>query len=356
MPLMQQQPYMGGGAAPPTGYVGQKTPTRTPTQPVTPVDNMMGGANPPRVGATTPKVGQPQVNNGLDQTMPATPGNPAATATQKLKFSGINPAQQRTGMQTMQDLEKVLGKPLDANQKAYAMNFLNYTDQSGNTMIGGADYNRLMQEAARMMDGEYAAWQDPMDHTAPYPTEGPLNPQPFIQPTYEDAPGYTAPQYQQQQFRAPSWEEVQNDPGYQFRQKEGMGALMASAAARGMLGNGNTLRDISAWNQDLASQEYQNAYDRSANTFGINTDERRFGHNANVEGAQAEYAPRLVTWSARREDGQRAAELSYDRAWQREVYGRDDNYRRNRASEDDYRYRDNRDEMRRRFLAELGQQ
>jgi len=52
------------------------------------------------------------------------------------------------------------------------------------------------------------------------------------------------------------------DPGYAFRQSEGMRALERSAAARGNLLSGNTLKGIQRFGQDLASQEYGNAFNR----------------------------------------------------------------------------------------------
>jgi len=57
-------------------------------------------------------------------------------------------------------------------------------------------------------------------------------------------------------------EQFQQDPGYAFRQSEGMKALERSAAARGMLSSGSTLKGIQRFGQDLASQEYQNAFNR----------------------------------------------------------------------------------------------
>lgn len=52
------------------------------------------------------------------------------------------------------------------------------------------------------------------------------------------------------------------DPGYAFRLSEGMKALDASAAARGGLLSGNTLRGALKYGQDQASQEYTNAFNR----------------------------------------------------------------------------------------------
>jgi len=52
------------------------------------------------------------------------------------------------------------------------------------------------------------------------------------------------------------------DPGYGFRMSEGMKALDRSAASRGGLLSGATIKGAERYNQDLASQEYNNAYNR----------------------------------------------------------------------------------------------
>jgi hypothetical protein len=52
------------------------------------------------------------------------------------------------------------------------------------------------------------------------------------------------------------------DPGYGFRLSEGMKALDRTAAARGGLMSGATLKGAQRYGQDLASQEYQNAFNR----------------------------------------------------------------------------------------------
>jgi len=56
--------------------------------------------------------------------------------------------------------------------------------------------------------------------------------------------------------------DFQQDPGYAFRQSEGLKALDRSAAARGNLLSGSTLKGVQRFGQDLASQEYQNAFNR----------------------------------------------------------------------------------------------
>jgi hypothetical protein len=52
------------------------------------------------------------------------------------------------------------------------------------------------------------------------------------------------------------------DPGYAFRMSEGLKALDRSAAARGGLLSGSTLKGAQRYGQDLASTEYQNAFNR----------------------------------------------------------------------------------------------
>ena len=52
------------------------------------------------------------------------------------------------------------------------------------------------------------------------------------------------------------------DPGYGFRMSEGLKALDRSAASRGGLLSGATLKGAQQYGQGLASQEYQNAFNR----------------------------------------------------------------------------------------------
>jgi len=57
-------------------------------------------------------------------------------------------------------------------------------------------------------------------------------------------------------------DKFQADPGYAFRMSEGMKALDRSAAARGGLLSGSNIKNAQRFGQDLASQEYQNAFNR----------------------------------------------------------------------------------------------
>jgi len=73
------------------------------------------------------------------------------------------------------------------------------------------------------------------------------------------APGYG--KYATAEF-TPAQFLANQDPGYAFRMSEGMKALERSAAARGGLLSGAALKGIQRYGQDLASQEYTNAFNR----------------------------------------------------------------------------------------------
>jgi len=62
--------------------------------------------------------------------------------------------------------------------------------------------------------------------------------------------------------RQPTLEELQMDPGYAFRFREGQRALEQGAAARGGLLGGGTGKALARYGQEAGSQEYGNAYAR----------------------------------------------------------------------------------------------
>ena len=69
------------------------------------------------------------------------------------------------------------------------------------------------------------------------------------------------------------------DPGYQFRLSEGEKGIHRAASARGGLYSGATLKALARYNQDAASNEYGNAYNR------FNTDQTgKFNRLASIAG------------------------------------------------------------------------
>jgi hypothetical protein len=62
-------------------------------------------------------------------------------------------------------------------------------------------------------------------------------------------------------------ENFYTSPGYQYRLDEGLRAVDAGAAARGMLRSGATLKAEQAFGEGLAAQEYGNYYTRANDSF-----------------------------------------------------------------------------------------
>ena len=85
--------------------------------------------------------------------------------------------------------------------------------------------------------------------------------------------------------------DLTQDPGYAFRLSEGMKALERSAAARGGLLSGGTMRAAQRFGQDLASQEYQNAYNRALTQY--NTTAALAGVGQTASGQLAGYAGQM---------------------------------------------------------------
>jgi hypothetical protein len=142
-------------------------------------------------------------------------------------------------------------KALDLQKSIYDQNKANfqpYLDQ------GGKDYQNFSNQV----------------------NAGAFNNQAF-NPTQQG--NYQAPSaYQDKGF---SLAGLAQDPGYQFRLQQGLGAVQNSAAARGMLHSGNTLAGLNDYAQGFASNEANNAFNRYTNQrdFGNqqNVDQRNFG-------------------------------------------------------------------------------
>jgi len=90
------------------------------------------------------------------------------------------------------------------------------------------------------------------------------------------------------------------DPGAAFRMAEGVKALDRSAAARGGLLSGATLKGVQRYGQDLGSQEYGNAFNRYVTRFNANTGERNQLYNrlAGVAGTGQTTAGQLASQGA----------------------------------------------------------
>lgn len=87
------------------------------------------------------------------------------------------------------------------------------------------------------------------------------------------------------QMQTPGFEYSPSDPSYAWRFGEGVNAIDRSAAARGGIGSGGTLKALSRFGQGLASTEFAADFDR-------NNQLAKYGFNAaqGMTGAQDNYA------------------------------------------------------------------
>src|SRR5688572_20615428 len=89
--------------------------------------------------------------------------------------------------------------------------------------------------------------------------KGPAGPSAPGRPSFNFGP---VPNFTPPNFNAPTFADAQNEPGYQFRLKGGADAMERSAAARGSLRTGGTLKNLQEYGQSFAAQEYGNVFNR----------------------------------------------------------------------------------------------
>lgn len=90
-------------------------------------------------------------------------------------------------------------------------------------------------------------------------------------------------------FAPPTADDMLTDPGYTSRLREAQQAIERSASARGTLGTGGTLKDLTQFSQDYAANEYQDLYSRKLNEYLTS-------YNANLQNFQTLYGTDLNNW------------------------------------------------------------
>lgn len=150
----------------------------------------------------------------------------------------------------------------------------------------------------------------------PTPAPGPPNPNYPDIPNPRDYPAPQLPTLRQpppafrapdplapwtETFTAPTAEDAAKEPGFQFQLGEGLKALERSAAAKGTLLTGGTLKGESAWATDFANTNYKDVYGRAANEY----DTRRTNfltneanrYNSQVQNEQNRYDSEYQNWA-----------------------------------------------------------
>lgn len=82
------------------------------------------------------------------------------------------------------------------------------------------------------------------------------------------APGLAAPWTQQ--FQAPTPQDLENDPYYQWIREQGREGIQKSAASRGTLLTGGTLKDLTQFEQGAASSQLDKMYGRQLGEYQMN--------------------------------------------------------------------------------------
>ena len=130
----------------------------------------------------------------------------------------------------------------------------------------------------------------PYNPLANYNPETYNAPAPFMPPAYEGATPFARPEYAAAQpFTGLSVDEMNADPGYQFRMQQGQQALERSGAAKGVTNTGGNLRDILDYGQQAGSQEYGAAYGRKLGEYGMNEQNRFNTYQTNYANAMGAY-------------------------------------------------------------------
>lgn len=87
----------------------------------------------------------------------------------------------------------------------------------------------------------------------------------------------------------------ENDPGFQARLAEGQKALERSAAARGTLLTGGTMKDLNRFAQDYASNEFANVVNRSLQDYQTNRGNAFQNYQTNFQNALDAYKTNFQT-------------------------------------------------------------
>jgi len=124
---------------------------------------------------------------------------------------------------------------------------------------------------------------------------GPLVLPPFHAPTWTEPAAFVGPKFNEPapfsyaDFKAPTLEEARNDPGFQFSLDEGRRAMEASAAAKGNLRTGGTVKALMGYGQRLADQNYGNVYTRNQGTYTTNRNNAAANYTTNYNNAKGAF-------------------------------------------------------------------
>lgn len=139
----------------------------------------------------------------------------------------------------------------------------------------------------------------------------------YVPPTLPNAPQWkTPPAFSYADFQAPTLQEAQNQPGYQFGVQQGEQALQQSRAAQGLLRTGGTLKDILNYGQQAATQNYGNVLNQDEGIYNTNRAGALSTYNTNYQTQYVDpYNAQILPWQTEAANAQHVADQSYNNAW-----------------------------------------
>lgn len=148
-------------------------------------------------------------------------------------------------------------------------------------------------------------------------------------PSFGNAPIFQAPTFRQAPaFVEPDYEAALKDPGYTFEADQGRRQMEQSAAARGVLNGGGTLKDINAWGQNFATQRVNDVRNRARDAYQLNyqtqyTDPYNYAYRSALDSFNTQAQTwnqantgQLAGWQTQGQVGQRQNEVDFSHAYQ----------------------------------------
>lgn len=142
----------------------------------------------------------------------------------------------------------------------------------------------------------------------------------FTRPPLRDlpqVPGLTLPSFRgAAPFRDTTAADITADPGYAFLLGEGQKGVAQSAAARGLLNSGGTLKDIAKWTEDYAGTRFNDVDQRRRGDYLLNyqtqtLDPYKFAYQSALDS----FAPQLTGYTTNAADTQHRNDADETSAW-----------------------------------------
>lgn len=129
----------------------------------------------------------------------------------------------------------------------------------------------------------------------------------FQWPTYQLPTPYQFTPFSYDSYSPLTADQAAQAPGYAFAAQQGRDAIQTSAAAKGNVLSGSTLKDLFSWGDQFAGQNYQTAENQNENVYNINRGNAFNNWDANT-------AAGLASWQANLQPGQFATNLAENQA------------------------------------------